>query len=350
MLELEEVAHGFDQPLFVTSAPEGSGRLFVVEKRGTIRTLPGGHPFLDIRHRVLSAGPEQGLLGLAFHPRFRDNHYFYVCYTDQSGGNVVSRFRASAPGQPTDPTSEQLLFWQEQPASNHNGGMLTFGPDGFLYIGMGDGGGANDQFAHAQNRQTLLGAVLRINVDQGEPYAIPPDNPFVQDSGTQPEIWLYGLRNPWRFSFDRLTHDLYLGDVGQDRVEAIYVRRAGETGGENWGWPILEGTQCRDDDECDRTGLTLPVVEYDHSLGCAVTGGYVYRGARYRLLQGAYLFGDYCSGRIWTLSQDDSGAWVLAEMLQRDIRISSFGEDEAGELYLTDLSDGVVYRITAHER
>ena len=228
--------------------------------------------------------------------------------------------------------------------------MLTFDPDGFLYIGIGDGGGANDQFVHAQNRQTLLGSVLRIDVDQGDPYAIPSDNPFVHDRTARSEIWIYGLRNPWRFSFDRVTHDLYLGDVGQNRVEAIYVRRAGDRGGENWGWPILEGTQCLHGEACDRTGLTLPVAEYDHSLGCAVTGGYVYRGARYPMLQGAYVFGDYCSGRLWTLSQDAGGTWVVAEMFQSAAHISSFGEDDEGELYLTDLSAGVVYRVTARAR
>jgi glucose/arabinose dehydrogenase len=349
-LDLEEVAGGLDEPLFVTHAGDGSGRLFVAEKGGTIRTLPGGQTFLDISGRVGSGGEEQGLLGLAFHPRFRDNGYFYVNYTDPSGDTVIARYGLTPDRQRGDPNSEKRLLFQKQPAANHNGGMLAFGPDGYLYLGLGDGGGANDQFRNAQNRQALLGKLLRVDVDRGDPYAIPPDNPFAGDPAARPEVWAYGLRNPWRFSFDRATRDLYIGDVGQNRYEWVEFQPAGSAGGQNYGWPIVEGGRCLRGDPCDKTGLTLPVASYDHSLGCSIIGGYVYRGARYPLLQGAYLLGDYCSGRVWTLARDGAGRWVLTQMLQTGAPISSFGEDEAGEVYLTDLAAGRVYRLTARPR
>lgn len=348
-LGVEEVARGLRQPLFVTHAGDGSGRLFVVEKAGTIRTIPDGQPFLDISERVGSTGSEQGLLGLAFHPRFRENGFFYLNYTDLNGDTVIARFGLT-PDRRGDPGSEQRLLFQKQPAANHNGGMLAFGPDGFLYIGLGDGGGANDTYKNGQNRQSWLGKLLRIDVDRGAPYAIPPDNPFVGDGQTLPEIWAYGLRNPWRFSFDRATKDLYIGDVGQNRYEWVHFQPAGSKGGQNYGWPILEGAHCLRGDTCDRTGLTPPVAEYEHRLGCSLTGGYVYRGARFPLLQGVYVFGDYCSGRVWTLHRDATGQWITTEMLQTSARISSFGEDEAGEVYLTDLAAGTVLRLTAQQR
>jgi glucose/arabinose dehydrogenase len=345
-LGLEEVATGLDRPLFVTHAGDGSGRLFVVEKGGTIRLLPRGELFLDISQRVGSEGTEQGLLGLAFHPNFQENGYFYVNYTDLNGDTAVSRFNLAPGGRTADPNSEQRLLHVDQPAANHNGGMLAFGPDGFLYIGLGDGGGAGDTFGNAQNLQTLLGAMLRIDVDRGNPYAIPPNNPFVDHETARPEIWAYGLRNPWRFSFDRTTGDMYIADVGQNRYEWVHFQPANSQGGQNYGWPILEGSHCFKSDPCDKTGLTLPVAEYDHSLGCTIVGGYVYRGERYPILAGVYLFGDYCSGRIWTLARDQAGAWNATEMLQTEIQISSFGEDEAGEVYVTDLAGGRVYRLT----
>lgn len=349
-LGAEQVASGFDQPLFVTYAADGSGRIFVVEKGGKIKLLTNGQVFLDISNRVRSSGSEQGLLGLAFHPRFRENGQFFVHYSDANGDTTISRFTANADRSAADPGSEQVILRAKQPASNHNGGMITFGPDGYLYIGLGDGGGANDTYKNAQNRNTLLGKLLRIDVNSGSPYAIPPDNPFAQTPNTRPEIWAYGLRNPWRFSFDRATRDLYIGDVGQNKYEWIQYRPAGDKGGENYGWPIVEGFNCLQGDSCDKTGLTLPVADYDHSFGCAITGGYVYRGQRYPLLQGAYLFGDYCSGRIWTLSRDAAGAWIKTEMLQAKAQISSFGEDEAGEVYFTDLSGGGIYRVTAAQK
>jgi glucose/arabinose dehydrogenase len=349
ILGVEEIAGGLRQPLFVTHAGDGSGRLFVVEKAGRIRLLPDGQLFLDIAERVGSAGSEQGLLGLAFHPRFRDIGFFYVNYTDRAGDTVIARFSLTADGR-GDPGSEHRLLTQDQPAPNHNGGMLAFGPDGYLYIGLGDGGGANDQFRNAQNRQSVLGKILRVDVDGGDPYAIPLGNPFVGDPGARPEIWAYGLRNPWRFSFDRATGDLYIGDVGQNQREWVYFQPAGSGGGQNYGWPIVEGSRCLSGGDCDRRGLTPPVAEYTHAQGCAITGGYVYRGARSPLLRGAYLYGDYCSGRVWTLARDGAGQWVATEMLRLNARISSFGEDEAGEVYLTDLGGGTVARVTARPR
>jgi glucose/arabinose dehydrogenase len=322
----------------------------VVEKGGTIRLLPGGEPFLDIVERVGSGGSEQGLLGLAFHPRFRENGLFYVYYTARNGDNVVARFGLTPDGRAGDPASERRLIVQPDPAANHNGGMLAFGPDGFLYIGLGDGGGQNDRYRNGQNRRALLGKLLRVDVDRGDPYAIPPDNPFVGDPDARPEIWAYGLRNPWRFSFDRATDDLYIGDVGQNRYEWVHFQPAGDRGGRNYGWPIVEGDHCLQGEGCDRAGLTPPVAEYPHSQGCSITGGYVYRGARYPLLFGVYLFGDFCSGRLWALTRDGAGAWATSEMLDTEVNLSSFGEDEAGEVYLTDLSRGIVYRLTAHQR
>jgi glucose/arabinose dehydrogenase len=348
-LNVQQVASGFDQPVFVTHAGDGSRRMFVVEKGGVIKLLDG-QTFIDISDRVRSSGSEQGLLGLAFHPQFAQNGLFFVNYIDRNGNTVVSRFSTTADKQRGDPASEQVLLRQEQPAANHNGGMVAFGPDGMLYIGLGDGGGANDQFGNGQNLQTWLGTLLRIDVNSGATYAVPPNNPFVKNASARPEIWAYGLRNPWRFSFDRATGDLYIADVGQNQWEEIDAQPANSSGGENYGWSIREGAHCFRGSNCETTGLVDPIAEYEHGLGCSVTGGYVYRGASYPALQGAYIFGDYCTGRIWTAARNASGAWQTTEMLQLEAQISSFGEDEAGELYLTDIGSGSVYQVTAQER
>jgi len=348
-LKLQEWARGLDRPVLVTNAGDGSGRLFAVEKGGVIRLLPGGEVFLDINWRVGAKGMEQGLLGLAFHPRFRENGFFFVNYTDFRGDTVIARYKTRADGRTADLDTEQRILVQPQPDTNHNGGMLAFGPDGYLYIGLGDGGGANDAYRNAQNRSTLLGKILRIDVNRGSPYAIPRDNPFVNDPNTKPEIWALGLRNPWRFSFDRATGDLFIGDVGQNRYEWVHYQPRTSGGGQNYGWPIVEGSHCLINKACDRTGITMPIAEYDHRLGCAITGGYVYRGARYPLLRGVYVFGDFCSGRIWTLTGDNVNGWQMNEKLKTDVLISSFGEDEAGELYVTDLQAGRVYRVLAEQ-
>lgn len=342
-IDLEPVAEGFDKPVFVANAGDGSARLFVVEQAGTIRTTDG-QLFLDIRARVNDSGNEQGLLGLAFAPNFRDTGVFYVNYTATNGDSVTARFKLAADKQTGDSASEEILIRIEDPAANHNGGMIAFGPDGYLYIGLGDGGAADDRFQNGQNRNTLWGKLLRIDVSGASGYTIPADNPFDTDEA-RPEIWAYGLRNPWRFSFDRASGDLYLADVGQARVEWIEYQPKTSGGGQNYGWPILEGSTCLRGSECDKTGLTLPVAEYGHDDGCAIVGGYVYRGARYPALVGFYLFADYCSGKIWTM-QRDGAAWTTTERLDKQMLISSFGEDEAGEIYVAAHNEGKIYRLT----
>jgi glucose/arabinose dehydrogenase len=354
-VRLEPLLENLEQPLFVTHAGDGSGRLFVVEKVGRILLLEDGQlqpaPFLDITDKV-SLSSEQGLLGLAFAPDFATSGQFYINYTNAIGDSVIARFAVAAddPNR-ADAASELPILQLDQPAPNHNGGMITFGPDGYLWIGMGDGGAANDRFGNGQNPQTLLGKMLRINVnsDPDEAYTIPADNPWVAaDSNGQDvrnEIWAVGLRNPWRFSFDRQTGDLWIGDVGQNMYEEIHFVPAGSAGGLNFGWPIMEGLHCFQEENCDPTGLEMPVAEYTHAGNCSVTGGYVYRGAAHPAWNGVYFYGDYCGGRIWGLAPDGSGGWTTVELLQNPMALSSFGEDEAGELYVTDLSGGVVYRM-----
>jgi len=348
-LALEKVAGGLQSPVFLTHAGDGSGRLFVLERAGTIRIFANGDllpaPFLDIRDRVGSDGLEQGLLGLAFHPDYGANGRFFVYYTGLRGQSVLSRFAVTGDPDVADASSEAVLLTADQPAQNHNGGMIAFGPDGLLYVGLGDGGAANDRFGNGQNAGTLLGAILRLHIDTGSPYGVPGDNPFLGVPGARPELWAYGLRNPWRFSFDRATGDLYIADVGQNQYEEVHVQPAGSPGGENYGWPIMEGLHCFQRDDCSSAGLQLPVAEYDHSQGCSITGGYVYRGTATPSLRGVYLYGDYCSGRIWALSRDAQDSWVSHPLLDTGLNISSFGEDEAGEIYLLDLKGGTAYRL-----
>lgn len=346
-LQLERLADGLSSPVFLTHAGDTSERLFIVEQPGTIRVFQDGQlqsiPFLDIRDRV-SFGGERGLLSVAFHPNYEENGRFFVNYTRQGdGATVVSEFKVSDDPNAAGPASERVILTIEQPFANHNGGQLQFGPDGMLYIGMGDGGAGGDPLSNGQNVSTLLGALLRIDVDVDSqaPYAIPSDNPFVGRSNARGEIWAYGLRNPWRFSFDRCTGHLFLADVGQNRWEEIDLV---EKGG-NYGWNIMEGAHCFNPPTgCDRSGLEPPIADYGHDQGCSITGGYVYRGRQYPNLIGHYFFGDFCSGRIWSLHQDASGEWVVNPLLNTDLRISSFGEDGQGELYVID-HRGDVYRL-----
>lgn len=336
-----QVAGGLEKPTDITGAGDGSGRLFLVEQPGRIRILKDGQilpqPFLDISGRVGSSGFEQGLLGLAFHPRFTENGYFYVNYTDQSGHTRISRFTAS--GDFADPNSEQRLLFVEQPFANHNGGAMKFGPDGYLYIGLGDGGSGGDPYDNGQSLNTLLGKILRIDVDNGDPYAIPTDNPFASGGGL-PEIWAYGLRNPWRISFDRATADLWMGDVGQGEWEEI-DRIPGNLGGANFGWNEMEGTHPFEGN--NQPEYVAPVTEYSHSFGCSVTGGFVYRGPALPEWQGTYFYGDYCSGAIWGL--DAANPAENAPLFQTGFRITTFGEDDAGELYVADQNTGGIYRL-----
>jgi glucose/arabinose dehydrogenase len=351
---LEEVASGFTDPLYVTTAGDETERLFVVEQGGTIRIVENGAaidaPFLDITERVGSEGPEQGLLGLAFAPDYAASGLFYVNYTDVNGDTVVSRFVVTNEPNAADPASETILLQQRQPFPNHNGGGVVFGPDGYLYIGLGDGGSGGDPNGNGQKLTTWLGKILRIdvnpaNVPSGETYAVPDDNPFVGQADAMPEIWAFGLRNPWRFSFDRETGDLWIGDVGQGEIEEIDLLPANESA-LNLGWNMLEGTSCFLTPECDPTSYTGPVLEYTHDVGgCSVTGGYVYRGATMPELGGAYIFADFCTGKLWAGGQNGDGSWTMSEPVETGLSISSFGEDAAGELYLTDHSGGAVYRL-----
>jgi glucose/arabinose dehydrogenase len=350
-LELRLLVSGLNQPTDLAAAPDGSGRLFVLERPGAIRVLEGGQlrptPFLDLRSLITASGQEQGLLGIAFHPSYAQNGRFFVYYTARNGDNTVAEYRVSSDPARADPASGRVLLAIPDFAANHNGGSLQFGPDGMLYIGTGDGGGAGDPQRTSQNLGSLLGKLLRIDVDRGTPYAIPPDNPFLGRAGARPEIWAIGLRNPWRFSFDRQTGDLWIADVGQNALEEINFTPAGTPPPVNYGWSIMEGSQCFRGPGCDTSGLTLPVAEYGRALGCSVTGGYVYRGRAYPQLTGVYFYGDYCSGRLWGLARDGNGQWVATELLvDPSLRISSFGQDEAGELYLVDLG-GRVFQLSA---
>jgi glucose/arabinose dehydrogenase len=352
----EPVAEGLDLPVALANAGDGSGRLFVVEKQGWIAIVREGQlvpePFLDIRELVLSSGSEQGLLGLAFHPQYAQNGRFFVAYTDRDGRQGVARYQASENPDRADPASAVALLVMDDPAANHNGGGLAFGPDGYLYVGTGDGGRAGDPWNNAQNPDTLLGKMLRLDVDGGEPYAIPADNPFVEAEGVRPEIWASGLRNPWRFSFDRASGDLYIADVGQNAFEEINRQPASSRGGENYGWKRLEGTHCFEPRQgCAADGTTLPVKDYAHDLGCSVTGGYVYRGERHPGMQGAYIFADFCSGLLFGLTPpaggpDASGDWTMTTLAETGLRITSFGEDESGEIYLVGLGHSTLYRIS----
>lgn len=347
---LTAVASGFRRPLYLTAAPgDTADRLFVVEQDGTIVTVHNGRrpapPFLDIRDRVNARANEQGLLSVAFDPDFAANSTFYVYYTDSRGATVVARYRL-APNNPAvaDPGSEEIILRVEQPYSNHNGGLVLFGPDGYLYIGLGDGGSGGDPQGHGQDPRTLLGTILRVDVRRSATYVVPPDNPFVGQSDRRPEIWAYGLRNPWRFSFDRLTGDLYIADVGQNAWEEVSFQPASSTGGENYGWKVYEGSALFQGPP--RAGLTPPISEYGRQEGCSVTGGYVYRGRQLPALVGNYLFGDYCTGFVWALTPQADGTWVRTLLFDSNAQITSFGEDADGEVYVVD-RQGTIYRITA---
>jgi len=358
-LRLEPIYEGFQLPVFLTHAGDGSDRSFVIEKTGKIWVIDGGAvqttPFLDVSAKITTAGNEQGLLGMAFAPDFASTGYFFVNYTDRQGATVVERYTVSTTDRnQADPQSAFVVLTVAQPAGNHNAGMLDFGPDGYLYVPLGDGGSANDRFGHGQNPNTLLGKILRLDVtsDPTQPYLIPTDNPFVDaDWNGRPvrdEVWAIGLRNPWRTSFDRATGDFWIADVGQNQIEEVNVVPPGAPGGYNLGWPIMEGLSCFNASTCDQSGLTLPVVDYRHVGGnCSVTGGYVYRGNAFPQWNGLYFYGDYCSGRIWALAPDGRGGWSNAEVLDSDLTLSSFGEDAAGELYALDYGSGMIYRLAA---
>lgn len=338
----EVISEGLNQPIGLATPGDGSGWLFVIEQPGRIRILENGQlvnsPFLDIRNRVGSQGNEQGLLGLAFHPDYADNGYFFVNYTDRNGDTVVSRFQVSEDPDQADPDSEQVVLTLAQPYRNHNGGQVSFGPEGYLWIGTGDGGSGGDPEGNAQNLDVLLGKLLRIDVNQ-LPYGIPDGNPFGD------EIWAYGLRNPWRFTHDPATGELFIADVGQNKWEEVSYLPADAEGGHNFGWDYREGAHPFEGSPPADASLIDPVAEYDHSQGCSVSGGAVYRGAM-AAWQGVYLYADYCSGLVWGLVQDASGSWQNQVLFRTDRRIPAVSQDTNGEVYLLDIQ-GAVLRLEA---
>ncbi|MBS1811720.1 MAG: PQQ-dependent sugar dehydrogenase [Acidobacteria bacterium] len=349
-IQLQPIATGVSSPVLVTNAGDGSNRLFIVEQTGKIRVMQPeattATDFLNLTTKLVSGG-EQGLLGLAFHPKYKTNRKFYVNYTRSGdGATVVSEFQSSASNRNLADTTERILLTIAQPYANHNGGMIAFGPDGYLYIGMGDGGSGNDPGNRAQNIENLLGKMLRIDVNRTEgalQYGIPPDNPFVGTIAGRDEIFAVGVRNPWRWSFDRSSGQLYVADVGQNAREWVHIVEKGK----NYGWATWEGTRCNTSKpvgspECTALPLISPLLEYAHSAGrCSITGGYVYRGARFTFAQGAYIYGDYCTGEIWQFANGQS-------LLLQDttLSLSAFGEDEGGEIYVCGLNNGTVYRLT----
>jgi glucose/arabinose dehydrogenase len=341
------VANGLTSPVFLTT-PAGDDRLFVVEQAGRIRIIEDGQllptPFLDLSGLVKFQG-EQGLLSMAFHPEYATNGYFYVDYIDLENDTRVVRYEVSGDADVANAGSARLILRVDQPAANHNGGLLTFGPDDMLYIGLGDGGGGGDPFENGQDTSTLLGSLLRIDVDGGDPYAIPADNPFVGEAGAREEIWAYGLRNPWRYSFDEATGRLYVADVGQNLWEEVNVVDD-DAAGVNYGWNIMEGLHCYDSSTCDQDGLTRPVLEYDHDDGCSVTGGYVYRGDAVPEIAGHYFYGDACEGWVRSFALENGAAAREVEWPLGNIGgIRSFGVDDDGELYV--LTSMGVYRLDA---
>jgi glucose/arabinose dehydrogenase len=348
-LRAVEVASGLSNPLYLT-APTGDDRLFIVEQAGRVRIIKGGallpQPFLDITARV-SSGGERGLLSIAFHPRYATNGYVYASYTDLAGDTRIERYAVS-PSNPdaADPASGQLVLSVVQPFANHNGGLVVFGPDGMFYVGLGDGGSGGDPQNNGQSRATLLGKLLRIDVDAGTPYAIPAGNPFIGQAAARPEIWALGLRNPWRFAFDRVTGLLYVADVGQSQWEEISVVAASRPG-VNYGWRILEGNACYGAATCNAHGLERPAIEYSHDDGCSVTGGAPYRGSLILGLVGHYFYSDYCTGFLRSFRYENGQA---VERRSWDVgavgSVLSFGEDAAGELYVLS-ANGRVYRLTA---
>ncbi|MFL6195260.1 MAG: PQQ-dependent sugar dehydrogenase [Thermoanaerobaculia bacterium] len=352
----EQVADGLGSVTAITHA--GDSRLFVTIRDGRILIVENGaaraQPFLDI-HTLITTVGEGGLLSTAFHPHYADNGFFFVNYTNTNGDTVIARYQVSGDANRADPASARTLLLITQPFSNHNGGQLQFGPDGYLYIGMGDGGSAFDPECRAQREDSLLGKMLRIDVDQnvgGSPfYGIPADNPFRGAGDPPDEIWSSGLRNPWRFSFDRQTGDLWIGDVGQNQREEIDFQPASSRGGENYGWKVMEGTLCStrtacpaSTPACDSPAFTPPVLEYDHASGCSVTGGYVYRGSRLPQLRGTYMFADFCTGVVWAATRQGSG-FTVKRLAAPVSQIITFGEDRDGELYAGNLT-GNLFRLT----
>lgn len=348
LFEWAPVVDGLVKPTDLTDPSDGSGRLLVLEQGGVIRIIEDGamipEPFLDLTDRVGSEGSEQGLLGIALDPDYAANGIFYLNYTDKNGNTVVARYLRAADGVHGDPASEQVILSVEQPYANHNGGDLEFGPDGMLYIGLGDGGSGGDPQGNAQNPDTLLGKMLRLDVRGKDTYTIPADNLYASGGG-RPEIWAMGLRNPWRYTFDGLTGELYIADVGQNTYEEVNFLPADSPAGANFGWNFREGAHPFQGSPPEGASFVEPVFEYDHGNGCSVTGGQVYRGQALPEFYGIYLLGDYCSGIVWGMMRDSGGEWVSQQLFQLPANISSFGRDAGGEVYLLDHRTGGVFRL-----
>jgi len=348
--EWKIIAEGFTQPVGLASPKDNSARLFVIEQQGLIYIIQDGKvqptPFLDLRDRVsMSGATTRGLLGLAFHPNFSQNGYLFVNYTNDKGEITISRFTVSQESNIGNPGSEKIFLTIMPPIGEHNGGDLAFGPDGYLYITVGDGGGGgyHDQEGNAQNKDSLLGKILRIDAGEGDDYLLPDNNPFIDGSG-RPEVWAYGLRNPWRFTFDPLTGDLYIADVGENLWEEVNFLEADSEGGINFGWNYFEGANKFREDTPINLKHVGPVVEYSHTQGCSVTGGKVYRGRSLPEWNGVYLYGDFCQGKIWGLLQGVDGVWNNELLFKIPAYITSFGQDEAGEIYLVDIT-GKIYQL-----
>jgi glucose/arabinose dehydrogenase len=350
------VADGFDSPIGIVPANDGTGRLFAWEQSGKIWSIKDGEvsldPFLDIGDKFPAAVTqggytEQGLLGMAFHPDYKDNGLFFIHYTDMNANTVIARYKVSSDPDKADPASASVILTVQQPFPDHKGGQLAFGPDGYLYIGLGDGGNPDDPLRNGQNKNTLLAKILRIDIN-GTPYKVPDDNPLVGQADAKPETWAFGLRNPFRFSFDKQTGDLYIGDVGQWDYEEVDFQPAGSKGGQDYGWSAYQGMHphIQQTLPVDESAMTLPILEYPHTEGCAIIGGYVYRGTALPALNGIYFYGDYCTGRIWAAIRGADSTWHAYLWMQTKYVITSFGQDEAGELYLTDYKGGI-YKLTA---
>ena len=372
-LHLTLISSDHKKPIYLTSIEGASDRLFIVEQAGLIKVLENGvlNLFLNIKDRVHQSkmpGDERGLLGMALHPNFSINGQFYVNYVDRGGDSIISCFKSDKNGKQVDLLSEKIILKVNQPYSNHNGGQLAFGPDGMLYIGLGDGGYAGDPKLNGQNLETLLGKILRLNVDGSDAYLVPKDNPFINDDNNKKEIFCYGLRNPWRFSFDRDNGDLYIGDVGQSSWEEINYLTYENAFGSNLGWNVMEGSYCYSiDKDCDKNNFVFPIFEYPNNAnyvktligwdqnnvqGCSVTGGYVYRGKMLSGIYGQYFFGDYCTGKIWSIEVINGklvahNEWNL-KGLEEDLYLSSFGEDGQGEIYMINHT-GNIYKVTGFE-
>jgi len=371
---VQKIASGFDKPVYIVTNPSDAEQLYVIEQKGVVRLIEKGSvvktPFLDIKdrvHRPLFPGDEMGMLGLAFDPSFKENQFIYVHYNDKDDNTIISRFKVK--GKLADKKSEKNILTLAQPYSNHNGGTIEFGPDGYLYIGLGDGGSAGDPEKRAQDLTNLFGKILRIDINTDKPYLVPKDNPFTYYRKFKDEIWSYGLRNPWRFSFDYLTGDMIIGDVGQNLWEEINIEYAKDNkGGNNYGWNVMEGNHCYPEDAtCSNEGYIMPAFEYPNNAnyaktlfgikqpnmdGCSITGGYVYRGKNIPKLYGKYIFGDYCTGKVWSIrivegkgeELVDHTKDILSSMGKREFYLSSFGQDNDQELFLIDYN-GTIYRL-----